>query len=624
MTEQLTNQTDPRRTWPRRARFLPLVVLFLLLLGCTQSEGQDTVVRQVVMVQGEEVEVTRVVRRVLQVPVTVTPAAPEEERAILDLAMSGSPSFLDPQRASSSSEVDLVENLFVGLTRFNHATDSVEPELATEWEVSEDGLTWTFHLRDDIFWVRSGLQEPNTLLPSDSGPEPYRPVVADDVVYAIERACDPRTQTPDVLVLFIIEGCEEVHSMIEPAEEDLAAIGARAVDDETLEITLTKPASYLPTITSLWLMRPVPREVVSVFPPNDSSWAEPARVLSSGRFILGPDTVQDTRTVLVRNPYWPDPFGGTVDQVNIFWLDTEASYEMWQAKEVDISPLPGNREEEIMNDPRMLPRLHLISDQAVFYLAFNMDSEVFSDPVVRQAFAAAIDREALIEEVYAGRGVPMRHFSPPGVVGAPPVGEVGIGFSPDWAVQTMTESNLRDCSFLPPIRYLVSSTDLALHHAETLRSMWSRTLGCPEENIEIEQVQFGTLLANTRADAGAARPDIWDLGWASYFPDAHNWLGDVLHCSESENRQNRACSQVDTLIEQAATTESLEERRALYREAEALLFGEGGSYPIVPLFTQAQYRLIHPWLTFEPANFGGEQYDTYNLDPVTKRLERQQ
>ncbi len=619
MTDRPTNKISPTL-----ARLLPLAALFLLLLGCTQSERQDTVVRQVVMVQGEEVEVTRVVRRVLQVPVTVTPAAPQEEQAILDLAMSGSPSFLDPQRASSSSELNLVENLFVGLTRFNHASDSVEPELATEWEVSEDGLTWTFHLREDIFWVRSGLQETTSLLRGDTDPEPYRPVVADDVVYAIERACDQRTQTPDVLVLFIIEGCEEVHSIIEPTEEDLASIGARAIDDETLEITLTRPASYLSTIASLWLMRPVPREVVSIFPPGDSSWAEPARVLASGRFILHPDTVQDTRTVLMRNPYWPDPFRGTVERVNIFWLNTEAAYEMWQAKEIDISPLPSNRRDEIMNNPRMSPRLHLISNQAVFYVAFNLDSGVFSDPLVRRAFAAAIDREVLIEEVYGGRGVPMRHFSPPGVVGAPPVGEVGIGFSPDWAVQTMIESHLRDCSFLPPIRYLVSSTDLALHHAETLRTMWSRTLGCPEDNIEIDQVQFGTLLANTRVDAGVARPDIWDLGWASYFPDAHNWLGDVLHCSESENRQNRPCSEVDTIIQRAATTDSLEERHALYREAETLLFGENGIYPVIPLFTQAQYRLIHPWLTFHPANYGGEQYDTYNLDAVTKRLERQQ
>src|SRR5690554_2176258 len=103
MTDRPTNKTNASPTRPRLARLLPLALLLLLLLGCTQSERQDTVVRQVVMVQGEEVEVTRVVRRVLQVPVTVTPAAPQEEQAILDLAMSGSPSFLDPQRASSSS-----------------------------------------------------------------------------------------------------------------------------------------------------------------------------------------------------------------------------------------------------------------------------------------------------------------------------------------------------------------------------------------------------------------------------------------------------------------------------------------------------------------------------------------
>jgi ABC-type oligopeptide transport system substrate-binding subunit len=152
--------------------------------------------------------------------------------------------------------------------------------------------------------------------------------------------------------------------------------------------------------------------------------------------------------------------------------------------------------------------------------------------------------------------------------------------------------------------------------------MWMQELGCLEEQIIIEQVQFGTLLANTRRDAGAARPDMWELGWASYYPDENNWLGDLLHCEESENRQDRPCSEADELIRQANQAISPEERAALYRQAEGMFFGEGGILPLVPLYARADYVLRQSWLAYTPALFGGEQYDTYLVDSVVKELER--
>ena len=154
--------------------------------------------------------------------------------------------------------------------------------------------------------------------------------------------------------------------------------------------------------------------------------------------------------------------------------------------------------------------------------------------------------------------------------------------------------------------------------------MWANTLSCQPEQIVIEQVQFGTLLANTRREAGDVRPDIWNLGWASYFPDAHNWLSDVLHCSDSENRQDRPCSEADSILRDAATNPDQAARWDLYRQAERLFFGEGGSAPISPLLVQGNYTLVQTWLTYAPANFGGEQFDTYQLDAVTKRLEKLQ
>jgi ABC-type oligopeptide transport system substrate-binding subunit len=186
----------------------------------------------------------------------------------------------------------------------------------------------------------------------------------------------------------------------------------------------------------------------------------------------------------------------------------------------------------------------------------------------------------------------------------------------------MAISGYADCRLMPPVTYMVSSSDLALQQAELLREMWQEELNCPEDQIVIEQVQFGTLLASTRPDAGAVRPDLWDLGWASYYPDANNWMQDVLHCSHSENRQNRSCGEVDTLINNAAVNDLPDFRIDLYRQIERLFFAEDGIEAISPLYTRASYLLSHGWVQFVPASFGGEQYNTYIVDAAVKSLER--
>ena len=620
--------TGLRQRLERQTVRILLVALPLLLFGagCRAQAGAGMVVTHTLSVAGEDLEVTRVLAQPLPQPSPVASTSADAGTGVLDIALEGGPGIFDPQTARTPNELTLIENLFVGLTRYNHATNEVEPELATSWDVSPDGLKWTFYLRDDIFWIKPGLQATGGVMSEPPGPHVYRPVIADDVVYAIERACDSRTRTPEVhvLVLFIVEGCEQIHTETRSGATDPSPLGVRAPDAHTVEITLNRPAQYFETISSMWLLRPVPREIVEPLQGWDESWTAMENVVTSGPFVPGRGALAEGRFELQRNPFWPIPFTGSVDAVNILWRDATTAHQLWLDKEVDISPLAPGTREEIMNSSRWRPRLRLVTSQAAFYLAYNFDSPVFSEPAVRRAFGAAIDREALLEEVYATQGQPMRHFSPPGARGAPSLEEIGTGYSPDRARIEMAASSLADCAFLPEVRYMVGTTDLALHHAETIRSMWVRELGCPEEKIIIEQVEFGRLLASTRPDAGAERPDLWDLGWSSYFPDAHNWLGDVLHCRDGENRQNRPCSEVDDLISRAALSTTSEERNARYREAERLFFGEGGIEPLSPLFVRGRYVLVHPWLVYQPAHFGGEQFDTYYLDAMTKRLEREQ
>ncbi|MCB8940657.1 MAG: hypothetical protein H6655_19780 [Ardenticatenaceae bacterium] len=577
-------------------------------------------VTEVFNIAGEEIVVTRILEPTPTPTVVPTAPADNNQPVILDVSfVRSSVPNIDPQLTTDPDGIDLIENMFVGLTRYNHVTNQVDPALASSWDVSENGRVWTFSLRDDIFWVQPSTQIVDGYVIA----EPVRPVVASDIVFAVQRTCARETGSPDAFILFIIEGCEQVHQSANATPADLENVGVRALNDTTLQIRLNRAGAHFLTITSLWFMRPLPRELFddAFVEEYGTDWQtavqDGAPFFTSGPFML----LENNFTSLQRNTLWPIPFQGNTEIVKINYVETDdIALLLWQAKSLDlidatnlsISALPNAAQQQ----------LQLVSQQTLFYFNFNFDSGVFREPNVRRAFSAAIDRESLVEEVFGQLALPMRHLMPPGVVGALPADQVGVGYSPDFARLQMAESGFSSCRLMPDIRFMVSSSDLSLLQAELVVQMWITELGCEESQIHIEQVPFGTLLANTRADAGAARPDIWELAWASYFPDGQNWMGDLLHCQESENREKRPCGDVDGLIREAASTFDLSRRQDLYRQIENAMFGDQGITPLAPLYLRSNLVLVQDWLTYPPAHFGGEQYDTYQIEVARKELER--
>lgn len=115
---------------------------------------------------------------------------------------------------------------------------------------------------------------------------------------------------------------------------------------------------------------------------------------------------------------------------------------------------------------------------------------------------------------------------------------------------------------------------------------------------------------------------MWELAWPAYYPDAHNFLSDLLHCNDGENRQNRECAEADRLMRQARVATDPQERVDLYRLVEKDFFAEDGSFPLIPLYVRGDFVLVQSWLEFPAALSGGEQFDTYQVDQELKRLER--
>lgn len=572
--------------------------------------------------------VTRLVEQITFVTSTPDPLAPSTEETtpvVLDISLTGELPDLDPGLAERQSQLELTQNLFVGLTNYDPDTNTIEPELASTWALGADGTTWTFNLRDDIYWVRP--RGPGPGRDGLWGATQVRPVTADDVVYAVQRQCSREANTPVAFSLFIIRGCEAVFTTLEPTEAQIKAIGIESLDPTTLQIHLTKPAGYFLTLTSMPFFQPVPADMVAengnewldAIGEYSTGWQTPDNLVTSGPYLPVSNQFTSQYVVLHRNPLWPLERPGNVDVVNITFLDEQDAFEMWQERLLDIAPLPPDESEAFKQ--RSAIKVKTIPDQVLFYLGFNFDSGVFREAEVRRAFSAAIDRQVLLDELYDGRGLAMRHASVPGMVAAIPFEELGVGYSPDFARQQIAASSFRSCRLLPEITFLVSSADLSLLQAEIIRNMWVEELECVKENIHIQQVQFGGLLAGTQQDA-TDRPDLWELAWAPTFPDAKNLITDLLHCDESENRQNRPCSEADSLLDQAGTVVDPVERMSRYRQAESQFFNETGSFPIAPLYVRAREIVVHDWINFSPVAFGGQQWDRIMLDASLKELER--
>ncbi len=561
---------------------------------------------------------------------------PEAEFALLDVGIvQNQINTLDPQVTGDLEELEIAANLFPGLTRYNELTRRIELHLARGWRVSEDGMTWTFDLREDVYWLRPvGTEGLIPLLPAEGGivrVEAIRPVYAEDVVFAVRRACDPSTGTPDPIPLFLIHGCEAINSLDDATDADLTEIGARAVSPFTVEFKLTNPSSAFLTVTSLPVMKAVPVDVVTAAEAEFEDWTNPedGAVVSAGPFVLDPNSDYEAQLNLEKNPLWPHQSMGNVNRVKVYLFeDGIQALNQWNRRELDIVPIPASQQAFIFADSPQ--KVMSVTENSVFFLVFNHESEIFKIPQLRRAFSAAIDREEIISEVFNERGYPARHLTPPGAFGAPPDDQVGVGFNADFARRAMAEGGVTACRFLPTIRYTVSSSDTSLFQAELVRDMWVEELGCPEEKIVIEQVPFGELLAMTQPNADSLRPDIWDLGWTGFYPDSADWFIQIIHCRNGANAMNRPCTGLDNDILRAAVSNP-DERPDLYRNIESQLFSEDGLYPIAPIYGDMRYYLRQTWLSLVPGTTLDERhsmliraYDAFSINQELKEIEQQQ
>jgi oligopeptide transport system substrate-binding protein len=589
----------------RWALFAALIVVSTLVLAACQPK-------------------TVIVREEVKVEVTPTPA-PSDKPVTLDYNLGNEPPQVDPALTTDNVSVQVDEVLFLGLTGFDD-DGNVVAELATDWSVSEDGLVWTFNMRDDVPWVRLNPATGETTIMTDDEGNPAM-VNAHDVEYAVKRTLDPATGSDYAYVLYIIEGALAVN---EGEEEDLDTIGVSAVDDYTVAFTLRQPAGYFPGIASMWVARPVYAPVVEEY---GARWIEPGIIVTNGPYTMAEWTHFDSM-VFLKNPHFYGAADMQIERIEaVMIVEDSTAFAMYENNELDgmMGGPPLEEMDRVKADPVLSAELYIAPDVATYYYGFTNNKPPFDDPLVRRAFSAAIDRVSLVENVTKGGQIPANSFAPAGifgnVAGDPEIApwaldpELGAQMAKDW----LAEAGYPNGDGFPVVTLMHNTSEGHRAIAEAIQSMWRTTL-----NVEVEVVnqEWGVYLDTLKNKTPLAdMPHVWRLGWGADYADQNNWVHEVMNNSEGANRLRRGCLdetcteieelEFDALTAAAGGEQDPDTRLEMYRRAEQLLTEEEAAF--APIYYYTMVRVTKPWLTRTYRALGGDPWELWTIDWEAKK-----
>lgn len=467
------------------------------------------------------------------------------EEEVLDLNLGSEPATLDPALATDNVSIDLARALFVGLTNIDEETGEVIPDLATTWDASPDGTTYTFHLRKDVRWT--------------DGTE----VTAEDAEYGILRTLNPDTASLYSYVLSAIIKDAQDYNSGNVADPDI--VGVEATGAYTLQITLEHPASWFPSIAAMWVMFPQPRQAIEA---HGDKWIEPGNIVTNGPYKVA-SWQHGSRLILEKNPDYYDAKNTDIDKID-FVMVQEASTAMalYEAgdldslygtgvPQVDIDRVKANSvlSKEFFTGPRLI----------TYFYGFNNSKPPMDNPLVRKAFTAAIDRQTLIDTITKGGQRPATTFTAPGVFGAVDPDEgIGIPFDPTQAKEYLTQAGYPGGEGLPEITLLYNTSEGNEKIAVAIQAMWIEHLGI---TVNLVSQEFRVYLDTLQTDA----PHIYRRAWGADYPDANNWLNEVFHSTSGNNYANFSNARFDQLVEAAAREQDPAVRLELYKEAETIL-----------------------------------------------------
>lgn len=481
------------------------------------------------------------------------------------------PASLDPHKVESDVEFNIISDLFEGLVNVSPA-GAIQPRLAERWE-NKDNLLWTFHLRPGLTW-------------SDG-----TAITAQDIVWSWQRLVSPATASPYASY----PGNMHIANAREIAlgQKGPETLGVKALNDTTLQVTLTQPnAAFLAMLAHPSLV-PIDKVLVEQYADK---WTRPEHIVTSGPYKLSQWVVNE-RLVAERNAKYWDNAHTVINKVTYLPISSEAAdVNRYKAGEIDIVyTVPINQFAQLQKT--MGDQLDVSPQLATYYYEFNTTRPPFNDARVRRALNMALDKDIIAEKVL-GQGQ-----RPAWLIGQPDIGGVTL-HNPDYASWPREKRIAEAKKLLAQAGYdeshplvftlLYNTSESHQRIAIAASSMWKKNLGV---EAKLQNQEWKTMLDTMHTH----NFDAVRYAWIADYDDAATFLN-TFRTGDSENTSQYSNPAYDEALRNAAKASDVATRGKYYQQAEDLLAQD---VPAIPVYHYVRTHLVKPWVGgFTPDKLG--------------------
>lgn len=508
---------------------------------------------------------------------TETRVVAGNREGVLHFGNYGEPQGLDPHIVTGVPEHYILTSLFEGLVTKNPYTLDIEPGVAESWEISEDGLTYTFHLRDDAKWSNGD------------------PVTAEDFRWSFQRATSPLLGSEYSYMYYPIVNAEAYNS---GNLADFDQVGVKVLDELTLQLQLHSPTPYLLQLLDHYSLFPVHRATVEAFGDATdrlSNWAREGNIVTNGSFVLTEWQI-NSHVRVEKNPLYWDADKVKLNAIVFYPTENQITEErmfrdgqLHWTREIPLEKIPAYQQDQ-PEVTRIAPYLG-----SYFYM-MNTTRPPLDDARIRRALAMAVDRDLIAETVTQGVYRGSTSLVPPGTKGYEP--PKTFSFDPEGARKLLAEAGYPDGEGFPAFDLLYNTHEDHRKIAVAIQQMWMQNLNITVNLVNQEWKVY--LDSQNNMNYQVAR-----RGWIGDYVDPYTFLGMYI-TDGGNNKTGFSNARYDEIILSQAPSELDQEKRyKLYREAETILLEE---MPILPIFTYQYKHLASTNLKGMPDNI----MDYYN------------
>jgi oligopeptide transport system substrate-binding protein len=475
------------------------------------------------------------------------------------------PSTMDPHLASDATSAEYIVEVFSGLVTISPDLQ-IQLDLAKSVDVSPDGKTYTFVLRDNATFHDG------------------RKVTAEDVKWSIERAASKQLASPTAMSYL-----SDIVGMAAYFQGSAQSIsGLQVVDPATIRFQIDAAKPYFLAKLTYPTSFVVDRRQIEANPRN---WTRKPN--GTGPYLLSEWRLGERISLTAYDSYY---LGTPKLKEAVYLISGGSALTRFENNELDVAPLSINDIDRARDPGQALNKLYTSSPQfSISYLAFNSKLPPFDDPAVRRAMAMAIDRKKISDVTFKGMLAPATGIMMPGLPGYTPE-EKTLQFNPEAAKAELAKSKYGTGAGKTPMP-TITMTEAgggasAGIDTQAYIEQWKTILGL---NVEIKQLDFATFIADQQAN----KLQMFNAGWIMDYPDPEDIIDLKFHSKSPLNDQSYSNPAVDRLLDEARTLQDTNRRLDLYRQAEKLIIADA---PWAPLYFSLSHQVVSPAVKgwFEP------------------------